>query len=129
MTGLCQCASGIYKIPSFFSLLFWLHSFCFLTKGTSYQGISNLLFWGKEITITAQPNFRHLPIQSFRFNSKNSVFRKYVSSHMLRTNESTRLVIKNGNFTSVLILTVYSLLASTFSVRHFHVHFLFFQNC
>ena len=48
---------------------------------------------------------------------------------MLRTNESTRLVIKNGNFTSVLILTVYSLLASTFSVRHFHVHFLFFQNC
>ena len=48
---------------------------------------------------------------------------------MLRPNESTRLVIKNGKFTSVLILTVYSLLAQKYSIRHFHVHFLFSQNC
>ena len=46
---------------------------------------------------------------------------------MLRPNESMRLVIKNGEFTSVLILTVYSLLKSIFFGQQFHVHFLFFR--
>ena len=98
-----ECASCICKIP-FFSLLFCVHSFWVLTK------ISNLIF-------SEERNYKHrtaefqTPIQIFRFKSKNSIFRKYVLSHMLRSNESTPLVIKNGEFTSVLILTVYSLLA------------------
>ena len=104
----CEYASGICKILSF-SFLFCVHSFWFLTKILNLQKFQNY-FWAKNLQPAHNQISNTYPFRVSGLKAKN-VLLENVSRHVLRPNGSARLVIKNGKFVSVLILTVYSLLA------------------
>ena len=85
-----------------------MYSFWFLTKETPDQDISSLLLSEKRNVNHRAIKFQNPIRAEFSVKkSEKSVFRKYISSHMLRPNKRTRLVIENRKFTLVLTLTVF----------------------
>ena len=110
----------------FFSLLFCLTSFWFLTKRTPDQDI--FLVLRKEITTTKQPNFRNLPVQCFRFKRKKKCFQKisfksHVMTKWTHASSDWKMKVSNGlNFNRLFLINI-----KTFGLEFLNAFLLFLR--